>query len=71
MKIYVNTLHTIEVDDKYLPLLTNANSYNLHQEFCAEVKKQMGMPYSDSASEKDKAVIIAVYDNCFEPLIEC
>lgn len=72
MKVYVEVVCEIEVDDKFLPLLTNTDSNcdQLHQEFCTEVKNQMGIPYSADASAEDKKVITTVYDNCWEPLIE-
>jgi hypothetical protein len=72
MKIYVEVIHEIEVDDKYLPLLTNfsSNYDGLHRELCAEVEQTICAPYADDASEDDTVTIKTVYDNCWEPIIE-
>lgn len=72
MKVFVEVVCEVEVDDKFLPLLENPDSdcEQLHREFCDEIKNVMGMPYSADASAEDKKVITSVYDNWWEPLVE-
>lgn len=77
MKVYVNILQEVEIDDRFAELLDEECAkdwrkwHTLHNELCATMKEKMNMPFSadEAAKDVDKS-IESVYTTDWTPLIE-
>lgn len=76
MKVYVNILQEVEIDDRFAELLDEECAkdwckwHTLHNELCATMEEKMNMPFSveEAAKDVDKS-IESVYTTDWIPLI--
>lgn len=78
MKVYINIVQEIEIDDRFTELLEEECAqdwfkwHTLHKDLCDSIKEKMDMPFSteEIAKNVDKS-IESVYTTDWIPLIEC
>lgn len=77
MKVYVNIMQEVEIDDRFAELLKEECAkdwlkwHTLHKDLCDTIKEKMNMPFSteEMAKDVDKS-IEAVHTTDWIPLIE-
>ena len=77
MKVYVDIVQEVEIDDRFAELLEEECAkdgykwHMLHSDLCDTIKEKMNMPFSveEAAKDVDKS-IEAVYTTDWIPLIE-
>lgn len=77
MKVYVNIMQEVEIDDRFEELLNRECAkdwhkwHTLHNNLCDTIKEKMGMPLSaeEAAKDTDRS-IESVYTADWIPLIE-
>lgn len=77
MKVYVNIIQEVEIDDRFAQFLDEEcakdwfKRHALHNDLCDTIKEKMNMPFSaeEAAKDTDKS-IESVYTTDWIPLIE-